>query len=724
MPSIRWKMIVPACAIILAAVSCGRSGVAESEDFSFVTISDVHIPSYGFAIGQPLDEASLASMHNVRRLRQFVGECLALDPRPAFVMNCGDTGDVGWMPLLNIYRETMRPLVSAGIPVFTVAGNHDLDYAGIDRRDLAAVFDPLGPALIGRGGTRYSFDHGGCHFVVLNNRPVTGLIRLNPDDVEWLRKDLEGIGRKTRILLFLHADMPEEDTHHVVELLQSFEAPVIFQGHFHSDATDRWGGVPVVLTGALYGGSPEAGSFRVVTVSPRKITVRTRDFGTPAGTFGPETEVEFLPPGPKIRVLAPKNEAAVGRTLSVTAAAGPSARGRMEYSIPGFADWTPMKAVEEKWEALLPFAGAPGRHLLRLRFTGDDGAVAWAHAVFKSPGEDVREIWSRDLGAAVMGGPAIWRDRVFVPAIGRGVCALRLSDGKEIWSRETEGQVLGRVAVDGDTVYFGAGRTVFACEGRDGKILWRTPLDGAVIAGVTAHDGRLWIPAGERKLFCLDARRGGVLWECAAGLPVMMEPAVDGGSVFFGSMDGWVRALDGRTGGELWKTRISSPEDLYTTAPFWPPAAAGELVIISKIPAAAEENNLLALSASDGRVAWSRRVSGVPLRAVAIPEENLLFTLLTGKSRGLQCLSLRDGSLLWSRESGVGMNAGIASGGAVLLRDDDDLCCVDAATGAVRWTYRTSTGPQGTYYGPGAFAARDRLVVVGTMDGMVTALEW
>ena len=237
MPSIRWKMIVPACAIILAAVSCGRSGVAESEDFSFVTISDVHIPSYGFAIGQPLDEASLASMHNVRRLRQFVGECLALDPRPAFIMNCGDTGDVGWMPLLNIYRETMRPLVSAGIPVFTVAGNHDLDYAGIDRRDLAAVFDPLGPALIGRGGTRYSFDHGGCHFVVLNNRPVTGLIRLNPDDVEWLRKDLEGIGRKTRILLFLHADMPDEDTHHVVELLQSFEGfrPEFLQAHFSDE---------------------------------------------------------------------------------------------------------------------------------------------------------------------------------------------------------------------------------------------------------------------------------------------------------------------------------------------------------------------------------------------------------------------------------------------------------------------------------------------------------
>ena len=261
MTPIRWKTAILAAALFIVAVWSGGAASAGANGFSFVTISDVHVPGYGFGIGQSLDEAALMPMHNQQRIRQFVGECLALEPKPAFVMNCGDTGDAGWTTLLKLYQKEMQPLVSAGIPVYTVVGNHDLDYAGIDRDDLAEVFGPLGPASIGRHGTRYSFDYGGCHFAILNNRPVTGLIRLNPDDIEWLRKDLKPVGKNTRVLLFMHANMPEEDTHHVVELLQPFASSVIFHGHSHSDAITRWGGVPVVVTGSLYGGNPKAGSY-------------------------------------------------------------------------------------------------------------------------------------------------------------------------------------------------------------------------------------------------------------------------------------------------------------------------------------------------------------------------------------------------------------------------------------------------------------------------------
>ena len=112
------------------------------------------------------------------------------------------------------------------------------------------------------------------------------------------------------------------------------------------------------------------------------------------------------------------------------------------------------------------------------------------------------------------------------------------------------------------------------------------------------------------------------------------------------------------------------------------------------------------------------------MRQTVSPEKDKLYTLFTQKGRGLQCLSMRDGSPLWTQATGVGMSAGIATGDAVLLRDNDNICCVDAATGTVQWTYRTNTGPQGSYYGPDAFAVRDRLAVVGTMDGQVIALEW
>ncbi|MBT4485075.1 MAG: hypothetical protein HOC71_15530, partial [Candidatus Latescibacteria bacterium] len=245
----RRKMIIN----IIVIISVVWSGyIFAAEEFTFVNFSDVHVPGYGSAIGMSLDENTLMPMHNPQRIKQFVNECIRINPKPDFAMNSGDTGDAGWMPLLRLYQKLMRPLVDAGIPVYTVVGNHDLDYAGIGRQELAEMYDPLGPAMIGKSGTRYSFEHKGCHFIVMNNRPISGLIRFNPMDIEWLRKDLEKVDVDTRILLFMHANLPVEDTHHIVELLQHYSKPVIFMGHNHRDTIDSWGGIPVIKTNCLY----------------------------------------------------------------------------------------------------------------------------------------------------------------------------------------------------------------------------------------------------------------------------------------------------------------------------------------------------------------------------------------------------------------------------------------------------------------------------------------
>lgn len=721
------RFLIALITIATCLVAWGQLPLAaEVQEFSFVTISDVHIPGYGFSIGYSLDEETLMKMHNQQRIQQFVRECLAMDPKPPFVINCGDTGDVGWTTLLKLYVKLMQPLVSSGIPVYTVVGNHDLDYAGIAGEDLAELFDPLGPASIGRHGTRYSFDYKGCHFVILNNRPITGLIRLNPEELTWLRSDLKSIGKDTPVLLFMHANMQEEDTFNITEILQPFKYPAIFQGHKHSAGIEHWGGVPVILTGSLYGGKPEAGSYRIVTVKPGGITVRTRDFAQPPGTLDPEETVDFPLPGPELRVKTLGNKPIADGAVALQAETKPASSGVVEYSFPGFGDWTPMAGENGKWEAEARVPAASGSHLLLLRFRGDDGVIVLAHMVVEVPDDKVHKVWEKNLGSAVMGAPVIWGDLVIIPSVEGGVYALRLKDGKEIWHRKTEkGQIPGRIAADEDRVYYGAGRMVYACTAKTGKLLWQTPLDGSIVAGVTAGDGRLFIPAGERKLYCLDARQGTILWDYAADLPIMMEPATDGKMVFFGAMDGYFRALDAATGKEVWSNQMSSMEDSYTTAPFWPPVIAGDKVIVSKIPARKEEMNLVAFSAATGKVLWSKQLSAGTFRLAVNPGKDRLYTPFSQNRRGgMQCLSVENGSLLWNETAGVVMNAGCVTEHEILARNGDSICCIDAATGEVKWTYRTSTGPQGSYYGPGAMAVRDNLVIVGTMDGHVLALKW
>jgi len=560
-------------AVVFALAACficfcgGSLTDTPPKEFTFITISDVHIPSYGSPIGQPLDEETLMGMHNQKRIRQFVEECLAMDTKPDFIINTGDTGDMGWIPLLELYQKLMRPLVDAGIPVYTAVGNHDLDYAGIGAEDLSEFFDPLGPALIGRSGTRYSFDYEGCHFVFVNNRPISGLIRLNPEELEWLRDDLKSVEKDTPVLLFLHANMQVDDTHRVVEILQQFRCPAIFQGHRHSVGIGAWGGVPVVLTGSLYGGTPEAGSFRIVTVKPDTIVVRTRDFAKPAGTLEPEEIVEYPQPGPEMRVIGIENEGFVSGTVTLAVETDPPSPGTVEYRIPGFNEWTSIQGKNGRWEVEAPMPADPGRHFLAFRFTGDDGSVVLAHRIVKTPGKNVGELWARDLGSAVQGAPVICGDLAILPTIEGGVYALRLDDGTEAWHKEADGgQILGRVVTDGESVYYGTGRIVCACDAETGKLLWQTQLDGTIIAGLTYGSGRLFVPAGERKLYCLDTGEGTILWDYTVRLPVIMEPETDGNRVYFGAMDGRLRALNAETGAETWNIQWSSLEDCCVDA--------------------------------------------------------------------------------------------------------------------------------------------------------------
>ncbi len=721
-----WKSATHALVVAAVSVLASFAFAAENE-FTFVHITDVHVPGYGFPIGQRLDEAAFMPMHNQQRARQLVEECLAMDPKPAFVANSGDTGDNGWTPLLMLYQRMMRPLVDGGIPVYTAVGNHDLDYAGIDERDLGEIFDPLGPDKIGRHGTRYSFDFSGCHIIFMNNRPISGLIRLDPADVAWLANDLRAVKKDTRVMIFLHANMPEEDTHHVAELLQPFGRAIVFQGHAHNESIEAWGNVPVVVTGALYGGKPEAGSYRVVTVCEDGVSVRTRDFASADHTPGPETRIPFTGPAPRMDVIEPRDEILVdGGTLKLKATVKPAAPGSMEYAVTGFVKWTAMTGGAGAWSADTTLPETPGRYLVTFRFKSEGGAVALSHRVVRVRGDKVREVWTRDLGAGVLGAPVIWRDLAILPTTEKGVIALKLGDGKQAWNRDDgSGRIPGRMALIGDTVYYGAGRTVHACDARTGKPLWQRRLGGAIIGGVVAGTGKVFAPTGEHALYCLDARSGAILWDYAVRLPIIMEPTVDGNTVVFGAMDGIVRAVDATTGREIWANRVSRESDSYTTAPYWPPVVAGGRVVVCKGTVGKEDHNLLAFNLSDGKAAWSRRL-GVSLMRLATSagKDTFYASVPQEGKRGVMALSPTDGSTLWGRATGVGMSAGIASRGTIFARDDNSVCMTDAAGGPVRWTYRASTGPQGSLYGPPAYAAGDGVAVIGTMDGKAIALRW
>src|SRR5262245_6300893 len=154
---------LPGCA------SRGQPGAAS--DFFFVQLSDVH---WGYANPKVNPEARTT-------LRKAIAAVNALDEQPDFVVFTGDLTQTTDDPKvrrqrLAEFREQAAQLKVRDVRFF--AGEHD---ASLDRGE--AYQEVIG------GPLRYTFDHKGVHFIVLDNTSDPAPV-LGAQQIEWLRADL------------------------------------------------------------------------------------------------------------------------------------------------------------------------------------------------------------------------------------------------------------------------------------------------------------------------------------------------------------------------------------------------------------------------------------------------------------------------------------------------------------------------------------------------------
>ena len=137
-------------------------------------------------------------------------------------------------------------------PKYHVLGNHDMD-GGFKREQTAAYF--------GMTDRYYSFDLGGCHFVVLdaNDRPE-GWTNGYPhfianDQLEWLKADLAATKLNTFIFSHQSLERPacidnQDEVRSVIEQARVADGKAkvagCFNGHWHIDHCRRINGIPYV----------------------------------------------------------------------------------------------------------------------------------------------------------------------------------------------------------------------------------------------------------------------------------------------------------------------------------------------------------------------------------------------------------------------------------------------------------------------------------------------
>jgi 3',5'-cyclic-AMP phosphodiesterase len=212
---------IPGCSQVgdKAADAADKKG-----DFSFAQVSDSHI---GFS-KEPNKDVTAT-------LQAAVEKVNALKQRPDFLLHTGDLTHLSKPEEFDTCAEALKGYKG---DVFYVPGEHDL-FGDDGKRYL----ERYGKGTQGTGWR--SFDHKGVHFVGLvnvANLQAGKLGLLGREQLDWLKKDVAGLGDSTPVVVFAHVPLwtvyekwgwGTEDSAQALDLLKRFGSVTVLNGHIH-----------------------------------------------------------------------------------------------------------------------------------------------------------------------------------------------------------------------------------------------------------------------------------------------------------------------------------------------------------------------------------------------------------------------------------------------------------------------------------------------------------
>ncbi len=209
---------------VLSSRLLGQAPAAKG-DFTFVQVSDSHI---GFS-KEPNKDVTATLKHAVGRIN-------ALPQPPAFVVHTGDLTHLTKPAEFDTCAEVLKGIKTG--KVFCVPGEHD-----VFTDDGKLYRERYGKGTQGAGW--HSFDYKGVHFVGLVNvmdLTAGGLGALGREQLDWLKKDVAGLGASTPVVVFAHVPLwlvyekwgwGTQDGAEALGLLKRFASVTVLNGHVH-----------------------------------------------------------------------------------------------------------------------------------------------------------------------------------------------------------------------------------------------------------------------------------------------------------------------------------------------------------------------------------------------------------------------------------------------------------------------------------------------------------
>jgi len=251
-----------------AAAAAATAGVAFPHSFQPVTVTDTdengksnEVFRFAYISDSHLYDKQINDRF-VRSLLRAVDDVNELDPQPDFVFYGGDLAQLGAASELELGAEILKNVKA---PLKMMVGEHDwyLDL-GQKWRELF-------------GDDRYSWEHKGVKFVVLNSvieddfwtargmspqermGTVAGLdngiqsrFKVGEAQRQWLSSQLESVPNDKPLVVFSHSPLYKyyenwnfwtDDADEVQAILKRFDKVTVIHGHTHQLLTNRIGNI-------------------------------------------------------------------------------------------------------------------------------------------------------------------------------------------------------------------------------------------------------------------------------------------------------------------------------------------------------------------------------------------------------------------------------------------------------------------------------------------------
>ncbi|MFC7608391.1 outer membrane protein assembly factor BamB family protein [Teichococcus aestuarii] len=177
--------------------------------------------------------------------------------------------------------------------------------------------------------------------------------------------------------------------------------------------------------------------------------------------------------------------------------------------------------------------------------------------------------------------------------------------GSSYRRRITAGPVIAQGTVFAADAYGVVSAFDLASGGRRWRFDTRPEDDdtGAVGAGCAFADGTLYVATGMAEMLALDPATGAVRWRVRLPAPTRGAPAVADGRIFIPTIENQLLGLSAQDGKRLWAYRAQPTTAVPLGLPA--PAVEGEFVV-----AGFPSGELVALRPEDGRVLWTESRPG------------------------------------------------------------------------------------------------------------------